>query len=66
MTKGRTVATAMIGAAALLLSLAPMSLISMADAAQCGSSPAGFEAWKREFGAEAQGKGVGANRRSRR
>jgi membrane-bound lytic murein transglycosylase B len=59
MTKGRTVATAMIGAAALLLSLAPMSLISMAHAATCGSSPAGFEAWKREFGAEAQGKGVG-------
>ncbi|MGM4956441.1 lytic murein transglycosylase [Bradyrhizobium barranii] len=59
MTKSRTVATAMIGAAALLLSLAPMSLISMAEAAQCGSSPAGFEAWKREFSAEAQGKGVG-------
>ncbi|MBR0742492.1 lytic murein transglycosylase [Bradyrhizobium japonicum] len=59
MTKGRTVATAMIGAAALLLSLVPMSLISMAEAAQCGSSPAGFEAWKREFSAEAQGKGVG-------
>lgn len=59
MTKGRTVATAMIGAAALLLSLAPMSLISPAEAAQCGSSPAGFEAWKREFSAEAQGKGIG-------
>ncbi|MBR0816437.1 lytic transglycosylase domain-containing protein [Bradyrhizobium liaoningense] len=59
MTKARTVATATIGAAALLLSLAPMSLISMAEAAQCGSSPAGFEAWKREFGAEAQGKGIG-------
>ncbi|AJA63912.1 MULTISPECIES: lytic murein transglycosylase [Bradyrhizobium] len=59
MTKGRTVATATIGAAALLLSLVPMSLISMAEAAQCGSSPAGFEAWKREFSAEAQGKGVG-------
>jgi membrane-bound lytic murein transglycosylase B len=59
MTKGRTVATAMIGAAALLLSLAPMPLISMAHAATCGSSPAGFEAWKREFSAEAQGKGVG-------
>jgi membrane-bound lytic murein transglycosylase B len=32
-----------------------------ADAAQCGSSAAGFEAWKREFSAEAPGKGVGAN-----
>jgi membrane-bound lytic murein transglycosylase B len=44
----------MIGAAALLLSLAPS-----AQAAQCGSTPAGFEAWKREFAAEAQGKGIG-------
>jgi membrane-bound lytic murein transglycosylase B len=31
-----------------------------ADAAQCGSSPAGFEAWKREFAQEATAKGVGA------
>jgi membrane-bound lytic murein transglycosylase B len=29
-------------------------------AATCGSSPAGFEAWKREFGEEARAKGVGA------
>ncbi|PMW45561.1 murein transglycosylase, partial [Pseudomonas sp. GW460-11-11-14-LB11] len=50
MTKGRTVATAMIGAAALLLCLAPA-----AHAAQCGNGPGGFEAWKREFSAEAQG-----------
>ncbi|MGY4487316.1 membrane-bound lytic murein transglycosylase B [Bradyrhizobium sp. LM3.2] len=54
MIKGRTVAKAVIGATALLLSLAPV-----AEAAQCGSSSAGFEAWKREFSAEAQGKGVG-------
>ncbi|MEK9284168.1 MULTISPECIES: lytic murein transglycosylase [unclassified Bradyrhizobium] len=54
MSKGRTVATAMIGATALLL-----SLISVADAAQCGSSPAGFEAWKREFSEEARAKGIG-------
>ena len=54
MTKGRTVATAMIGATALLLSLMPA-----AHAAQCGNGPGGFEAWKREFGAEAQGKGIG-------
>jgi membrane-bound lytic murein transglycosylase B len=59
MTKARTVATAMIGATALLLSLAPISLISMAEAAQCGNGPGGFEGWKREFSAEAQGKGVG-------
>jgi membrane-bound lytic murein transglycosylase B len=30
-----------------------------ARAAQCGSSPAGFEAWKREFSEEARGKGIG-------
>lgn len=54
MTEGRTVATAVIGATALLLSLAPA-----AHAAQCGNGPGGFEAWKREFGAEARGKGIG-------
>jgi membrane-bound lytic murein transglycosylase B len=32
-----------------------------ADAAQCGSSPGGFETWKQEFAAEARGKGIGAN-----
>ena len=31
-----------------------------ADAAQCGSGPAGFEAWKREFAEEARAKGMGA------
>src|SRR5450432_4012966 len=31
-----------------------------ADAAQCGSTPAGFENWKREFGDEARSKGIGA------
>jgi membrane-bound lytic murein transglycosylase B len=31
-----------------------------ADAAQCGSTPAGFENWKREFGEEARSKGIGA------
>jgi membrane-bound lytic murein transglycosylase B len=31
-----------------------------ANAAQCGSSPAGFETWKREFAAEAAAKGIGA------
>ncbi|WGD49201.1 lytic murein transglycosylase [Bradyrhizobium sp. CB1650] len=54
MSKGRTVATAVIGATALVLSLMPV-----ADAAQCGSSPAGFEAWKREFSEEARAKGIG-------
>lgn len=32
-----------------------------ADAASCGNGPGGFEAWKREFSAEAQGKGIGGN-----
>ena len=32
-----------------------------ADAARCGSSPAGFEAWKREFAGEARAKGIGAS-----
>ncbi|MCK1450971.1 lytic murein transglycosylase [Bradyrhizobium sp. 35] len=54
MIRGRTVAAAVFGAMTLLGCLAPA-----AHAAQCGSSSAGFEAWKREFSAEAQGKGVG-------
>ena len=29
------------------------------QAAQCGNGPGGFEAWKREFAAEAQAKGIG-------
>ena len=29
-----------------------------ADAAQCGSSSAGFEAWKQQFAAEAKGRGI--------
>ncbi|WP_376707820.1 lytic murein transglycosylase [Bradyrhizobium semiaridum] len=33
---------------------------TQADAAQCGNGPGGFETWKREFAAEAQGKGIGA------
>ena len=53
MIKGRLVATAVIGATALLLAL------PLAEAATCGNGPGGFEAWKREFGAEAQGKGIG-------
>src|SRR5271166_5553661 len=36
-------------------------LSTTADAAQCGNGPAGFEAWKREFGAEASAKGIGAS-----
>ncbi|WP_423956461.1 lytic murein transglycosylase [Bradyrhizobium sp.] len=36
------------------------SSVGQADAAQCGSGPAGFEAWKREFAEEARAKGIGA------
>ncbi|MBR1221658.1 lytic murein transglycosylase [Bradyrhizobium sp. U87765 SZCCT0131] len=32
----------------------------VAQAAQCGSSPAGFEAWKESFAGEAKGQGIGA------
>src|SRR3954470_5464034 len=32
-----------------------------AEAAQCGSTPAGFETWKREFAEEARAKGIGAS-----
>jgi membrane-bound lytic murein transglycosylase B len=41
--------------ASILLALAN----ARADAAQCGSSAAGFETWKREFAAEAGAKGIG-------
>src|SRR5471032_3323359 len=36
-------------------------LISRADAAQCGSSAAGFGAWKSEFAGEARAKGISAS-----
>jgi membrane-bound lytic murein transglycosylase B len=38
-----------------------VGLNSPADAARCGSSSAGFEAWKSEFASEARAKGVGAS-----
>jgi membrane-bound lytic murein transglycosylase B len=54
MNKGRKLATAAFALVALAC-LGPK-----ADAAQCGRSPAGFEAWKREFAAEARAKGISA------
>jgi membrane-bound lytic murein transglycosylase B len=36
-------------------------MASKADAAQCGSTAAGFEAWKKQFADEARGKGVSAS-----
>jgi membrane-bound lytic murein transglycosylase B len=34
---------------------------SHADAAQCGTSAAGFEGWKQQFAGEARAKGIGAS-----
>jgi membrane-bound lytic murein transglycosylase B len=47
--------------AASIASAALVCLGTQADAARCGSSSAGFEAWKREFGEEARAKGIGAS-----
>ena len=47
--------------AASIASAALVCLGTQADAARCGSSPAGFETWKREFGEEARAKGIGAS-----
>jgi membrane-bound lytic murein transglycosylase B len=47
---------------ATLLTLAILACSSPhADAAQCGSSSAGFSAWKSEFANEARAKGIGAS-----
>jgi membrane-bound lytic murein transglycosylase B len=55
MTRSRELATATFAALAMLA-----CSISPADAAQCGSSAAGFPAWKQEFSGEARAKGIGA------
>jgi membrane-bound lytic murein transglycosylase B len=57
MTGSRELATAVFTA----ISVALACLGTKADAAQCGSGPAGFEAWKREFAEEARAKGIGAS-----
>jgi membrane-bound lytic murein transglycosylase B len=56
MIRGRKIATTAVMALAALAGLG-----AKADAAQCGSTPAGFEAWKREFSEEARAKGVGGS-----
>ena len=56
MTKGRKLATASFATLALLACLS-----STGNAAQCGSGPAGFEAWKQQFAEEARAKGIGAS-----
>ena len=48
--------------ATALVALAVLACVNAkAQAAQCGSTPAGFEAWKRQFGEEARAKGIGAS-----
>jgi membrane-bound lytic murein transglycosylase B len=56
MTKSKRLTTAASFALAMLACLS-----SQADAAQCGSSSAGFEAWKQQFAGEARAKGIGAS-----
>ena len=56
MTKGGKFKTV---AAAGLVAL--MGWASKAGAAPCGSGPAGFEAWKRQFSEEARARGVSAS-----
>jgi membrane-bound lytic murein transglycosylase B len=47
---------------ATFLSLAMLAVVSpQADAAQCGSTAAGFGAWKQEFAGEARAKGISAS-----
>jgi membrane-bound lytic murein transglycosylase B len=41
--------------------VALMWMTGKASAAQCGSTAAGFEVWKRQFAGEAQARGVSAS-----
>jgi len=56
MTQRRELAKIMLAALALLAFVSPK-----AEAAQCGSTAAGFETWKREFAEEARAKGIGGS-----
>jgi hypothetical protein len=56
MNKGRQFKLVAIG---VLVAL--MWMTSKASAAQCGSTAAGFEVWKRQFAGEAQARGVSAS-----
>src|SRR6516164_8396832 len=55
MTKGREFGAGTVAA----IMLACLSV--KADAAQCGSTPGSFEAWKREFAEEARAKGISSS-----
>ena len=56
MTKGRKLTGIIFATVVLLACLSPP-----AHAAQCGSTSAGFQAWKSEFAQEARAKGVSAS-----
>ena len=56
MNEGRQLTTATFTALVVLAWMA-----AKADAAQCGSTAAGFEAWKKQFADEARGRGVSAS-----
>jgi membrane-bound lytic murein transglycosylase B len=56
MTKGGQFKTATVAALVALVWMA-----GKAGAAPCGSTAAGFEAWKQQFAAEAKGRGVSAS-----
>src|SRR5882724_13617796 len=56
MAKSKQVTTATVLTLAMF-ACAP----SHADAAQCGTSAAGFEGWKQQFAGEARAKGIGAS-----
>jgi membrane-bound lytic murein transglycosylase B len=49
-----------LGTAILAASAALLCAIAQADAAQCGNSAGGFEAWKQQFAPEARAKGIGS------
>jgi membrane-bound lytic murein transglycosylase B len=55
----------MIKGRELMVAFAALALVAClgakADAAQCGSTAGGFEAWKGQFAEEARAKGVGAS-----
>ena len=61
MTGSGELATNVFAAIVVAAMAVLVCLGTKADAAQCGSGPAGFEAWKSEFAGEARAKGIGAS-----
>ncbi|ODA66610.1 Membrane-bound lytic murein transglycosylase B precursor [Methyloligella halotolerans] len=57
---GSAGALAKCGLAVGALALGLAGFGSVAEAAQCGTSAAGFDTWKRQFAAEAQQRGIGS------